>query len=246
MWTFFGWGSNVFFQKQQQQQQQPHQIEGGSGGDAAAGGFANRFAQYWSHFYACKMAERFGLPAPAPLHVQRADAVQQAVEPDMATQESLTNPHTGDTVVQEGDAYAVNPYSQAPHPYAYRDYGWNRPKNEKEREERKKKDEKRRKRDAEKAAAPKEKFDADSDPNYNYGPGGQGREKRRQAQHPQLAQHQRAGAGGAGGGVVMPGQAAPVGQPQALLLPRGRGRVAVASREEAEALTNDEPLVFGK
>lgn len=218
----------------QQQQQLPPQ---------GAGGFANRFAQYWSNFYAKKMADRFGLKlpetatisAPPPPPQVLEEARQQGDVPEAPA--VLVNPHTGEAVA---DTYAVNPYSQAPHPYSYRDYGWNRNKDKDGKEKRKFK---KREKGDEGAPQHHGKYDAQQDPNYHYGPQGAAMEKKR-------ARHGESNRGGAPAGeaqVVRPGVPAPqaASQPQ-MVVPRGRGRVAAASQEEVEALQNDEPLVFGK
>ncbi len=234
--------------QQQQQQQQHAAIDSTEAGAMAAGGFANRFAQYWSQFYAKKMAERFGLPMPQPLPVaaQPQPAVHEAPGAQAAAAaleegvEVISNPHTGEVVAGD-ERYAVNPYSQAPHPYSYRDYGWNRPKDDKDKEQRKLESEKKeQRRQQRELAAAAEAYEAANDPNYHYGPG---------AGQSQSAAKKRRNARDDAPQTIQPGRAAPralEGGAAPLVVPRGRGRVTVASSAEVEALTNDEPLVFGK
>ncbi len=195
---------------------------------------AQAFAEYWAAFHAKKTAEQLGLEAPAlpsPVVAQAAapapTATAAAKGAATAATPVLTNPHTGEVV--END-FAVNPFSQAPHPYAYRDYGWNRPKkvNQAEKERR------QQKRTAQEALN-ESQYDAQSDPNHSYGPSSS-----RQQQSKRSNQGQ-ANVVSAPRPAALPAPAVPA---QVLLPTKGKKKV-VASQAEQEALFNDEPLTFG-
>jgi hypothetical protein len=144
----------------------------------------------------------------------------------------FTNPHTGETV---SESFAVNPYSQAPHPYAYRDYGWNRPKKNNSESEK----EKRRGKRTALEALERDDYDAQKDPNFAYGPGANRKERRARNNNNNNNNNNNHNQITPG----VPSQAAyPTHQP--VLIPSARGKVAQATLEEAEALDNDEPLLF--
>lgn len=203
---------------------------------------AAQIAEYWANFHAQKAAEQLGIQLPAPpaqqltqqepkqkKHKEDSSAQGEAAAP---AEGALVNPHTGEVV--END-FAVNPFSQAPHPYAYRDYGWNRPKKQTDAEAEKKK----KRREAREAIESQQgDYDAQSDPNYSYGPQAAQREKRAM----QKASEDRP---------VVPGRPRQQGQQhqnqqRGVLLPGARGKAVIATQQEEEALANDEPLVFGK
>jgi hypothetical protein len=193
---------------------------------------AQAFAEYWAAFHAKKTAEQLGIePPPEVQALAAAPAPVPAAVPPRAA-DVLTNPHTGETVEAK---FAVNPYSQAPHPYAYRDYGWNRPKKNKSEAE---KQHKQQKRSAQEAMQGGD-YDAQQDPNYSYGPsaggggGARGGNKRSNV--------------AAGPNTVTPGKAsAAAAAPGPVLLPTKGKKQVVASQAEQEALYNDEPLAFGE
>ena len=122
------------------------------------------FASYWGQYYSREFQQEFGENIPPP-------SVNEVPPPDLdnsTNTKTMHNPYTGEVVK---DDVVVNPYNQAPHPYAYRDYGWNRPKLSKaEKEKRQKKREQRKRNQLEETG--------EDDPNSSYGPSGQKRVKR--------------------------------------------------------------------
>ncbi len=195
---------------------------------------AQQFAEYWAAFHAKKTADELGI-APPPQVTKFAEKKTVPEVPEAP--EVLTNPHTGETVEKK---FAVNPYSQAPHPYAYRDYGWNRPKKKEKKGER---EEEREKKNAKRSAA--EVLAGERDVNFSYGPA-MGNDRSGDRMENDRKKRQNSGAE----------DSVRVGRPRAevfsapvTLLPapaqKGKKKI-VASRAEEEALANDEPLAFGE
>ena len=176
---------------------------------------AAQFAAYWAHHHAVQTAKALGLePPPAP----------EAPAAPIARPASVGRAGV--------DGFAVNPYSQAQHPYANRNYGRDRDKNKLSEAE---KDRKRQKRTVQERLQ-KDSYDSSKDANHSYGPSSSSSSssKRERDQSSSGAPQK-----------ITPGVASQQAHSQGpVYVPAARGKKAKATQEEMDALMNDEPLAF--
>ena len=201
---------------------------------------ASQYASYWANYYSTHFAQKHGIVTPSPTQGMPRRITQQGQTSDALAKEEaagriIRNPHTGEVVAANN---VVNPYTQTSHPYAYRDYGWNRPKRKQTSID--------QQNEANKVAAKRslqeQRYDPQEDPNHNYGPNSSKRIKGRTHSIPNQQQNQ---VGGVGKGIVKPGTARVKPKPQPTSLPKFKGKKnIIPSEQEQEALNNDEPLAF--